>query len=370
MTQISWISPVDRARLGNGNDLMTRLDDLETDNLRNKSLDILASNVQDVADDLGMVRSGTLYFGTGDPFTPTTNPVGVLIEALGLHVYNNTEVARLGDLNGYLGYAIDVDGLAVGDPTAFMTYDQTNGLRIKGTLSVLGNYPFTFDVWDEVLPGVDGISLIYNSLNLIANNLSLHVIVNGVWLKNGGAPSSDYDTISTGRISFSLAPAGTDTIIGSYTKTVDRTIVYNEVPVNHVNAFIYDFANEFFTNTLVMTVNGIVQDHTIDWHGGSNGVGFNATTRPQLGDFVVLAYNVLPNAKFIGQETPTGLVNGSNRVFTTANNYVAGTPLVVLNGVRMAITTDYTESAANQITFVSAQTPQTGDMLWITYISQ
>lgn len=370
MSQLDWISPVDRARLGNTNDVMTRLDSLETSTDRHDALNVAASDLQDLSDDLGMVRSGTLYFGSGDPYTLSTGPVGVLIEALGIHIFNNTEVGRFGDLNGFLGYAIDVDGIAIGDPTAYLTYDQTNGLRIKGTIAVLGNVPYTFDVWDEHVPGVDGTSLIYNSAQIIQNNLSLHVILNGVWLANGGHAYSDFDTSPQNRITFSTAPAGTDVIRGSYAKLSDRSIVYNETPVNHVNAFIYDFANNLFTNSLVLTVNGLEQDNINDWHGGPNGFGFTAQTMPRLGDELTIGYNVTPNAKFIGQEQPTGLVNGVNAVFTLANNYVSGTLIVAINGIRMVVTTDYTESAVNQITFVAGQIPQTGDLLWITYISQ
>jgi hypothetical protein len=53
-------------------------------------------------------------------------------------------------------------------------------------------------------------------------------------------------------------------------------------------------------------------------------------------------------------ETPSGLVNGSNTVFTTAFPYVAASTRVFINGDRKHLSVDYTESAASQITFTSA----------------
>lgn len=53
-------------------------------------------------------------------------------------------------------------------------------------------------------------------------------------------------------------------------------------------------------------------------------------------------------------DTVTGVQNGSNTVFTTGSNYNAGTLAVYLNGIRQRKTHDYTESAANQFTFIVA----------------
>ena len=53
-------------------------------------------------------------------------------------------------------------------------------------------------------------------------------------------------------------------------------------------------------------------------------------------------------------ETPTGLVNGSNTIFTTSAPYETGSTRVFINGDRKHRTVDYTESATAQITFTSA----------------
>lgn len=64
-------------------------------------------------------------------------------------------------------------------------------------------------------------------------------------------------------------------------------------------------------------------------------------------------------------EVPAGLVNGSNTVFTTSSSFRSGTTRVYLNGARQKPTTHYTESAVNQITFVTA--PAGGALLLIDY---
>jgi hypothetical protein len=42
---------------------------------------------------------------------------------------------RMGNLNGYLDYATDLYGIAIGKSDAYLKYDPTNGLRIKGIIT-------------------------------------------------------------------------------------------------------------------------------------------------------------------------------------------------------------------------------------------
>ena len=42
---------------------------------------------------------------------------------------------RVGNLNGYLGYATDLYGIAIGEATKYLKYDPTNGLRIAGEIT-------------------------------------------------------------------------------------------------------------------------------------------------------------------------------------------------------------------------------------------
>ena len=47
-----------------------------------------------------------------------------------------TTQMRMGNLNGFLGYSTDKYGIAIGETDKYLKYDPTNGLRIKGTLTV------------------------------------------------------------------------------------------------------------------------------------------------------------------------------------------------------------------------------------------
>jgi len=67
----------------------------------------------------------------------------------------------------------------------------------------------------------------------------------------------------------------------------------------------------------------------------------------------------------VKNETPTGLVNSSNKAFDTANTFIAGTIEVYLNGQLQEITTDYVETDTDTITFVTA--PATGSTVTVHY---
>lgn len=63
---------------------------------------------------------------------------------------------------------------------------------------------------------------------------------------------------------------------------------------------------------------------------------------------------------------PTGTINGSTTVFTTAQNFDSGTTMVYLNGLRQARGTDYTETSDSTITMASP--PVSGDELTMDYL--
>jgi hypothetical protein len=70
---------------------------------------------------------------------------------------------------------------------------------------------------------------------------------------------------------------------------------------------------------------------------------------------------------FVDSETPTGLINGSNLVFTLASTPAPAESLELYrNGIRLSPIVDYTLSG-NTITFVSGAQPQTGDIFRAQY---
>jgi hypothetical protein len=47
-----------------------------------------------------------------------------------------TTRARLGNLNGYMGYTSDLHGIAIGETNSYLKYDTANGLRMQGNITV------------------------------------------------------------------------------------------------------------------------------------------------------------------------------------------------------------------------------------------
>lgn len=66
----------------------------------------------------------------------------------------------------------------------------------------------------------------------------------------------------------------------------------------------------------------------------------------------------------------TGVVDGTNRVFTTNSNYTSGTVKVWRNGVLQFFGTRINETGVNQLTFAVPDTPQIGDELITEYTPQ
>lgn len=75
----------------------------------------------------------------------------------------------------------------------------------------------------------------------------------------------------------------------------------------------------------------------------------------------------LGTGAFVDSETPSGLINGSNLVFTLGGTPNPATSLELYrNGIRLSPTVDYTLTT-NTITFVSGAQPQPNDVLRATY---
>lgn len=110
---------------------------------------------------------------------------------------------------------------------------------------------------------------------------------------------------------------------------------------------------------------GVGNDYTIT---GTNQI--TLATAPATGSTISASYatsgitNVAGVNSFIFKETPTGLVNGSNGVFTTARPYVPGSLLVHINGITQGNLVTETSPAAGTFTI---DAPSTGDHVSVTY---
>lgn len=71
------------------------------------------------------------------------------------------------------------------------------------------------------------------------------------------------------------------------------------------------------------------------------------------------------SGSFVFGETPIGAVNGSNATFTTAQNFVAESVQVFINGVSQTNGVDYTTSGSTTITMNVS--PVSGDYIRVNY---
>jgi hypothetical protein len=95
---------------------------------------------------------------------------------------------------------------------------------------------------------------------------------------------------------------------------------------------------------------------------------------PATGDVLLVDYEVSNGAfvqgsnSIIVQETPIGLVNSSNKIFTTLlAKYVANSLEVFVNGLQQTLTTDYAETTPGSGVFTFVTAPVTGDTVRISY---
>lgn len=150
------------------------------------------------------------------------------------------------------------------------------------------------------------------------------------------------------------------------------SIITNEIPTGLVNSSntVYTTAHDFVATKISIYLNRtrlkLNEDYT---ETAANEV--TLTVAPTTGDDIWVDY-VRSDTVLIGDtsyqrvnETPTGLVNGSNQAYDTAEPYIAGTLQVFLNGQLQALTINYTETDSNTFTMVTA--PLTDDTLRVTY---
>lgn len=71
------------------------------------------------------------------------------------------------------------------------------------------------------------------------------------------------------------------------------------------------------------------------------------------------------SGSFVFGETPSGAVNGSNATFTTAQNFVAESVQVFINGVSQTNGVDYTTLGSTTITMNVS--PVSGDYIRVNY---
>lgn len=73
-------------------------------------------------------------------------------------------------------------------------------------------------------------------------------------------------------------------------------------------------------------------------------------------------------ANVLYPETPTGTIDGVNKVFNTTYSYQTERVYLYKNGQQLVAPTDFTESADKELTLTFA--PVDGDVLFVQYIRQ
>ena len=154
------------------------------------------------------------------------------------------------------------------------------------------------------------------------------------------------------------------------------SLVLNETPVGLINGSntAYTTASVYATGSLRVYLNGQRLTFGVGNDYVEAGQGFTMQYAPATSDVLLVDYNVT-NAKFIQgsnsiivQETPTGIVNGTNTIFITLQaKYVANTIELFINGLQQTKTTDYTETSPASGTITFTVPPLSGDVLKVSY---
>lgn len=125
----------------------------------------------------GVSGDGGIYLTSSEsnaPYLSVVTHAGSPWSALTTHL-------RLGNLNGFLGYSTDKYGIAIGEANKYLKYDPTNGLRIKGDITVTGGDAFSksTDDLDDITDGatynkttvneVTGAGRAYNDIDASGN---------------------------------------------------------------------------------------------------------------------------------------------------------------------------------------------------------
>ncbi len=94
-----------------------------------------------------------------------------------------------------------------------------------------------------------------------------------------------------------------------------------------------------------------------------NIVTFNGISGKVIKDSGISISSLTPS-NFVTNETPTGLVNGINTIYTLANTPISGSEQLYISGLALSNPSDYTIST-NTITAVSP--PLTGESIKVSY---
>jgi hypothetical protein len=288
-----------------------------------------------------------------------------------------------GTLNADSGWVVTGDGtLTVGsDPIVWVQFSEAGtiqagaGLTKTGTTIdvVAGDSSLTVNANDLIvkLDPAGAISLDGGAAGLQVNT-GTGIEIDSNSLRISSAAAGDGLGYSAGVLSVNVAAAGglelfsdsvriksdtaTTNTIGITTTSNGAGILFNSTSFTDSGSETLALASSVAGDGLALT-SGIlsvnVDDSTIEI----------ATDTLRLKDAGI----TYAKTRLVTREVPSGLVNGSNTAFDTANNFTSGSEHVYLNGIlqNVGAGNDYVVTDANTITFNTA--PQTNDVILISY---
>jgi hypothetical protein len=145
-------------------------------------------------------------------------------------------------------------------------------------------------------------------------------------------------------------------------------------PINGSNAVFTLASPPSPASSLQLYRNGLLQKLGLDYTLAGNAITFATASKPGLEDVLLTSYRLAgnsgtsnPGPQFVDGETPAGLINGANAVFTLASApFPASSLQLYRNGVLQKLGLDYT-LAGNTITFATASIPGVADVLLSSY---
>lgn len=79
-------------------------------------------------------------------------------------------------------------------------------------------------------------------------------------------------------------------------------------------------------------------------------------------------YSEMGSNSFVNNETPSGTINGTNKVFTTSSSYMPGTLEVYVNGLLHVNGLHFVETSPSAGTFTFDEAPTSGDNIIVSYM--
>lgn len=151
------------------------------------------------------------------------------------------------------------------------------------------------------------------------------------------------------------------------------TLVEGETPVGTINGTNASFtiaSTPVTASSLMLFRNGILQILNFDYSLSSKTILFAVGSIPQTGDGLQASYRIGAPAQsvtYVDNETPQGVINGTNLGFSLAAAPSSNTLRLYKNGALLLSGIDYSLTGTN-ISFTSiAATPTTGDRLVAYY---